>query len=267
MVLGGVVALEGGATIARKLFSLAGVPGTVALRLSFGALLLAVRRRPAVPAGRRQLALTAAVGITLAAHHITFYAAVARLPLGIAVTLEFCGPLAVALLASRRLSHLLWTLLAGAGVLLASGIGVQPHWNLLGIMLALAAGGCWALYIVVFPRVGQPEDRGAALTTVTVIAAVTTLPYGIAADHAGIFTPEAIGLGVLIALLADATAYSLQAHALARLSRRVFSVLSSTEPAVGALLGLTALGQHIHPLQWIGIAAVSIASAATSLQP
>jgi threonine/homoserine efflux transporter RhtA len=147
MVLGGVASLEGGAVLARGLFATAGVPGVVALRLGFGAVMLGGLRRPRLRGDWRTVTLVAVTGIVLAIHHLAFYAAVARLPLGVATTLEFCGPLAVALAGSRRALHLLWAILAAAGVVLASGFGTGGHWQGPGVALALAAAACWACYI------------------------------------------------------------------------------------------------------------------------
>jgi|SRR5579875_52297 len=264
MVLGGVVALEGGAALARTVFATAGVPGTVALRLGFGSVLLAIRRRPALPRGGRQLAVAVGVGLLLAVHHLAFYGAVDRLPLGVAVTLEFCGPLAVALAGSRRLGHVALAMVAAGGVVLASGFGLTGRWSATGVGLALLAGGCWASYIALFPRLEPAADRGRVLSTVTLLAAVMTLPYGIAIDHRGMFTVRALGLGLLIAALADLTAYTLQAHALSRLTARAFSVLTSTEPAMGGLIGLIALGQRIDLTEWAGVVLVTVAAAVTS---
>jgi inner membrane transporter RhtA len=267
LVLGGVFALQGGSTVARDLIPIAGVPGTVALRVTLGALMLSLWRRPVLLAGRRQLALVLGIGLVLVVQHLAFYAAIDRLPLGVVVTLEFfAGPLALAFAGSRRLGHLLWVLVAAAGVVLASNAGAGGHWHALGIALALVAGITWAMYIVLFPRAGPAGDRVGTLTAVTLVAAVIALPYGIAVDHAAMFTWKALGLGALVALLADVIAYSLQGQALSRLSARTFSVLSSTQPAVAALYGLVALGQHIGPSQWAGIAAVTAATAATGLE-
>lgn len=267
MVLGGVVSLQAGSTVARNLIPVAGVPGTVALRVAFGAVLLAIWRRPSLPAQRRQLALMGAIALVLVAQHLTFYAAIDRLPLGVVVTLEFfCGPLALAFAGSRRLNHLVWAVVAAAGVVLASNPGADGDWHVLGVVLAIVAGVTWAMYIILFPRAGDPADRVGALTTITVIAALISLPYGIAVDAAGMFTWKAIGLGIVVALLTDVIAYSLQGQALSRLSARTFSVLSSTQPAAAALFGVVALGQQIHGLQWAGIAAVTAAAAMTGLE-
>ncbi len=166
---------------------------------------------------------------------------------------------------SRRALHVVWAVLAAAGVVAASGFGIGGRWSGTGVAFALGAAVCWAGYIVVFPRLGQRMERGRALAGATAVAAVASLPYGIAADHAGMFTLKALGLGAVVALLADVLSYSLQAEALGRISGRLFGVLSSTEPAVGTLFGLLALGQHMRPVQWLGVVAVVGASIGASL--
>jgi inner membrane transporter RhtA len=267
LVLGGVVALQGGSTVARNLIPIAGVPGTVALRCTFGALMLAVLRRPALPRVRRELLLLVAIGLVLAVQHLTFYAAIDRLPLGVVVTLEFfAGPLALAAIGARRAGHLVWVAVAAVGVVLASNAGAGGDWHVLGVVLALVAGITWAMYIVLFPRAGDPADRGGALTSITVVAALVTLPYGLLLNHTEMLTWKALWLGAVVALLTDVIAYTLQAHALSRMSARTFSVLSSTQPAAAALFGLVALGQDIRLTQWLGIAAVSAASAVTGME-
>src|SRR5579875_129460 len=263
MAVGGVVALEAGAAVAHTVFATAGVAGTVALRLGFGSVLLAIRRRPALPLSRLQLAAVGGVGLLLAVHHLAFYEAVDRLPLGVAVTLEFCGPLAVALAGSRRLEHIACAAVAAAGIVLASGFGLTGRWSAVGVGLALLAGACWAAYITLFPRLEPATERARVLSTVTLLAAAMTLPYGLAVDHCGMLTARALGLGLLIATLADLTAYTLQAHALSRLSARAFSVLTSTEPAAWALIGLAALGQRIDVAEWAGVVLVTLAAGVT----
>jgi inner membrane transporter RhtA len=265
LVLGGVLGLAGSATLARLLLPIAGVVGAVALRLAFAATLLVALHRPSPRMDRRTLRLVVLVGATLVAHHLAFYAALQRLPLGVAVTLEFSGPLALALSGSRRLLHVAGALTAAAGVVAVSGgVDGAGHWSATGAALALGAGVCWAAYIVVFPQLTRLVDHGAALAAVTSFGAVVTVPLAVATTSTGVFTSKAIGLGAVVAVLADVVAYSLQANALGRISGRLFSVLSSTEPAMGALLGLVALGQHLSGVQWSGVLAVAVASAGAS---
>ena len=262
LVLGGVVSLEGGAVLAALLIPAAGIAGTVTLRLCFGALGLLALRRPRWRRclNRRILGLAAAVGALLVLHHLCFYEAIHRLPLGVAVTLEFAGPLAVALAGARHWTAVGWAVLAAAGVAAAADVITPGAIGAAGVCFGLAAGACWAGYIVGYPvlasRAGDRESLPLAMTC----AAVGVAPLGIAVNHAGMFTGRSLLLGAAVALLCDVLAYTLQANALQRMPRSLFSILTSTEPAAGAILGLLALGQRITLLQWAGIVAVVIAS-------
>ena len=261
LVLGGVVGLEGGAVVAATVIPTAGIVGTVMLRLGFGAIGLLALGRPSLrDLDRRSVLLVIAVGSLLAAHHLCFFAAIHRLPLGVAVTCEFAGPLTVALAGSRRRIDLLWAVLAAAGVAAAAGLTGGGHITLPGVLLGLGAGACWAGYIVIFPQLASSRGRRAGLSLATTWAAVVVVPLWLATDPGRIFTPRALVLGAVVALLSDVISYSLQSEALGRMRGSLFSILTSTEPAVGALLGLVALGQQISLLQWGGMIAVVAAS-------
>lgn len=262
LVLGGVVSTEGGAVLAALLIPVAGIAGTVTLRVGFGAIGLLALRRPRLRRclDTKILGLAAAVGALLVLHHLCFYVAIHRLPLGVAVTLEFAGPLAVALVGARHWSAVGWAVLAAAGVTAAAGISDPGAIGVTGVLFALAAGVCWAGYIVVFPVLASRTESREALPLATLCAAVLVAPFGVTVDHAGMFTWRSVLLGASIALLCDVLAYTLQADALARMPRSLFSILTSTEPAAGAILGLLALGQRITLTQWAGIVAVVIAS-------
>jgi inner membrane transporter RhtA len=269
LVLGGVVGLEGGAVVAATVIPVAGIAGTVILRLGFGSVGLAALGRPSLRGlDRRAVLLVIAVGSLLAVHHLCFYLAIHKLPLGIAVTLEFAAPLTVALAGSKRRLDLLWALLAAIGVVAAAGITGGGPISLVGIVSGLAAGACWAGYIVVFPRLASRRGRSGGLAFATAWAAVVTVPFWLASDPGRIFTPKTLLLGAVVAVLSDVVSYSLQSEALGRLPASLFSILTSTEPAVGALFGLVALGQRVSLLQWGGMLAVSAASiGATSTRP
>jgi inner membrane transporter RhtA len=261
LVLGGVVGLEGGAVVAATVIPAAGIVGTVMLRVGFGAIGLLALGRPSLRGlDRRSVLLVIAVGSLLAAHHLCFFAAIHRLPLGVAVTCEFAGPLTVALIGSRRRIDLLWAVLAVAGVAAAAGITGTGHVTLLGVLLGLGAGACWAGYIVIFPLLASSRGRSAGLSLATVWAAVVVVPLWLATGPGRIFSPRTLVLGAVVALLSDVISYSLQSEALGRMRGSLFSILTSTEPAVGALFGLVALGQQISLLQWGGMIAVVAAS-------
>jgi inner membrane transporter RhtA len=269
LVLGGVVGLEGGAVVAATVIPTGGIVGTVMLRVGFGAIGLLALGRPSLRGlDRRTVLLVIAVGSLLAAHHLCFYVAIHRLPLGVAVTLEFVGPLTVALAGSRRRIDLLWAVLAAAGVAGAAGLTNGGTISLTGILFGLGAGACWAGYILVFPLLAGRRGRSDGLSLATAWAAVVVLPLWLATGPGRIFTPRALVLGAVVALLSDIVSYSLQSEALGRMPASLFSILTSTEPAVGALFGLVALGQRISLLQWAGMLAVVAASiGATSTRP
>ncbi len=264
LVLGGVVALESGAAVATRLVPAVGVVGTVALRMGFGAvgLVLLVRSRPRITAriARRCLA----VAVLLVVHHLCFYRALHVLPLGVAVTLEFLGPLSLALAGSRRPVDLLWAALAGGGVAATAGVVGPGAWgtagHLDGVAAGLAAGVTWAGYIVLFPRLSAEVGARAGLALSTSLAALAMVPLAVATVGTRVLDPRVVLLGVVVAVLSDVLAYTLQAHALDRIPSGLFSILTSTEPAVGALIGLLFLAQHLDVWQWWGVLAVTAAA-------
>ncbi|MGC1164620.1 MAG: EamA family transporter [Solirubrobacterales bacterium] len=198
-------------------------------------------------------------GVFLAALNLCFYAALDRLSLGIAVTLEFVGPLAVAVFGSRRRRDLLWALLAALGILLLSdgGGGIDA----LGAALALAAGGFWALYILQSARVGANHQGFGGLALAAAIAAVLVAPFGIAQGGGELLTPAHLAVGLGVGLLSSALPFTLELEALRRLPKAVFGVLMSLEPAVAALVGFIALSQGLAAVEALAIALVVAACA------
>jgi inner membrane transporter RhtA len=259
LVIGGVVGLQCGAALTTRLFPVVGPAGVVTLRLVIAAAALLVAWRPGLRWDRATWAVMAGAGALLASHHLSYYEAVDRLPLGAATTVEFSGPFLIATIGSRRATDLLWTCLAAAGVLLLSGSG--PRLSAAGLGFAALAGCCWGGYIVVAKHLAHlvPDGRGLALAVAW--GALLSLPYGLAQAGTRLLRPGTLVLGAAVAILSSVLPYTLQFEALRRLSRRVFSVLTSLEPAVGALVGLLLLGQHLTPLQWLGVTAVALASA------
>ncbi len=267
LVLVGVSALsvQFGAALATRLFDKVGPTGAATLRLVIAALVLAVLLRPhhLWPA-RQDLAVVAAFGLTMAAMNVTFYEAIARIPLGVAVTVEFVGPLAVTFVGSRRAAHVVWAALAGAGVvLLATGGGHGV--DLVGIAMALLAGGCWAAYIVLSKETGQRFPGAAGLAVAMIVAAVAVLPFGLVSAPARLFTPSTLALGAVVAVLSSAIPYSLELSALRRVSSRSFGVLLSLDPAVAALIGLVVLGQHLSWRELLALVLVVVANAGNAL--
>jgi inner membrane transporter RhtA len=262
-----MVSVQLGAAVAKGLFPRIGPQGTTALRLMFSALILVAVRRPWRDlhlVGRGALPLIG-YGLTLGAMNTLFYMALRTTPLGIAVALEFVGPLGVAASRSRRWLDGAWIALAVAGLVALLPFGRPVHGvDPTGAALALAAGACWALYILFGSRVARTLGPGATALGM-VIAAGAFAPLDAAAATSALFAPDVLPAGVLLALLSSAIPYSLEMTALARLPVRAFGVLMSLEPAVAALTGLALLGERLAPLQWAGIAAVILASVGTTL--
>ncbi len=261
LVFAAACSVQGGAAVAKSLFPQLGPPGVVFLRLLFGSAALWAIARPQLRQRRRaDLRLIAALGIVLVSMNITFYEALARVPLGIAVTVEFVGPLAVAVLGSRKAVDLLWVVLAGAGVgLLADGGGtaVRP----LGIVLAATAGFFWALYILIGVRVGRAFSGATGLAPAMALGALLMAPWGILSAGHHLRDAQLVGAAVGVGLLSSALPWSLELEALRRLPPHVFSVVLSLEPALAALAGFVFLHEHLHTRAWVAIALVMLASA------
>lgn len=260
LVMLGILTTQLGAAIAKGLFHSLGPGGTVFVRVGFAALVLLVLWRPRVGGYSRGDYVAAVVfGLALGGMNLAFYLALDRIPLGIAVTLEFVGPLGVAVCGSRRRLDLLWVILAGAGVLLLSPIG-GAELDLLGALLALTAGGFWAAYILLSARVGRAFPGGAGLVIAMLVAAVLLTPVGILSGGAQLLRPDILAAGFGVALLSSAIPYSLELEALRRLPAHVFGVMMSLEPAAGALIGLVILNENIGIR---GLSAVALVSVAT----
>jgi inner membrane transporter RhtA len=261
LVFAAACSVQGGAAVAKSLFPQLGPPGVVFLRLLFGSAALWAIARPQLRHRRRaDLRLIAALGVVLVSMNITFYEALARVPLGIAVTVEFVGPLAVAVLGSRKAVDLLWVVLAGAGVgLLADGGGtaVRP----LGIVLAATAGFFWALYILIGVRVGRAFSGATGLAPAMALGALLMAPWGILSAGHHLRDAQLVGAAVGVGLLSSALPWSLELEALRRLPPHVFSIVLSLEPALAALAGFVFLHEHLHTRAWLAIALVMLASA------
>jgi inner membrane transporter RhtA len=261
LVVGGIVSVQSGAALATELFDDVGPVGAVALRLFLSAVILAAMWRPALRllrgANRRDLIL---FGLALAVMNTSFYAALDRIPLGIAVTLEFVGPLGVAIAGSRRRLDLVWAGLAALGIALLSP-GIGGDLDAVGAGLALLAGACWAAYIYLAARVGAAFEGGDGLALAMIVAAALLLPFGIIAGGGDLLEPEALGLGLAVAVLSSVIPYSFELEALRRLSTGVFGVLMSLEPAVAATIGFVARGQDLGLNEALAIACVVVASA------
>jgi inner membrane transporter RhtA len=261
LVVGAACSVQGGAAVAKSLFPELGPAGVVFLRLLFGSLALWAIARPQLRGRSAQdLRLVAALGVVLVSMNITFYESLERTPLGIAVTVEFLGPLTVAVIASRRPVDLVWVVLAGTGVaLLANGGGtpVDP----LGILLAAVAGFFWACYILLGIRVGRAFAGASGLAPAMMIGTLLIAPWGIISAGGNLGDAQLVGAGVGVGLLSSALPWSLELEAMRRLPAQVFGVVLSLEPAVAAIAGLLLLDEHLHVRAWAAIALVVVASA------
>ncbi len=260
LVLGAILSVQVGSAIATTLFDEVGPGGAVFLRMALGAIVVVAIWRPTARAARGRLLLVALFAVALACMNASFYAAIDRIPLGLAVTFEFIGPLGVAIAASRRWLDLVWAGLAASGIVL---LAPTPGGSLdaLGVALALTAGGFWAVYIVVTARVGRAFEGGEGLAIAMAIASVLLAPVGIADAGAELVAPGVLGAALAVATLSSVIPYSLELEALRRIPQRTFGVLMSLEPAVGALAGLAILGQQLSSTEVAAVALVVAASA------
>ena len=250
-----------GAALARTLFDEAGPAGTVLVRVAIAAVVLALLWRPPVRGHRRgEWRLVVAYGLSLAVMNLCFYEALDRIPLGLAVTFEFVGPLGVALAGSRRAVDLAWVALAAAGIVLIASPGTSDL-DALGIVYALLAGGAWAAYILLSARTGRVMPGGSGLALAMCVAAVLLVPVGIASAGDALLDAEVLLVGAAVALLSSAIPYSAEFEALRLMPEHIFGVLLSLEPAVAALAGYLLLEQALGARELFGIACVMAATA------
>jgi inner membrane transporter RhtA len=264
LVLGGIASVQLGAAIATKLFAHVGPAGAVLLRLIAATIVLLAIWRPRLR-GRSQheLMLAAGFGVVLGVMNLCFYAAIDRIPLGIAVTIQFVGPLTIAVIGSRRAIDLAWVGLAAAGIVaLMNG---DPHGlNGVGVAFALLAGALWGTYILVNARVGRTFEGATGLALAMTVACVVALPLGIAQGGTALLKPRSLALGGAVGILSSAIPYTFEMEALRRIATSVFGVLMSLEPAVAALAGFVVLGQSLSGREAVGIGLVVAASIGAS---
>jgi inner membrane transporter RhtA len=260
-ILLAVFSVQGGAAVAKGLFPVIGPAATASVRSGVSAMiLLAVFRPPVHRFTAAQWRAVIPYGVSIGVMNLIFYQALARIPLGLAVTLEFVGPLGVAIVGSRRALDAIWIVLAAFGIALIApwqaGSAIDP----LGVAMALLTGGCWAAYIVLGGRVSRLLSGGVAVAIGMSIATLTVLPFALAAGGLASFAPRLFAAGAALAVLSSALPFTLEMNALHALPARTFSILMSLEPAVAALCGLVLLGEHLTKAQWLAVGLVIAAS-------
>lgn len=264
-VLLSIISVQGGAALAKHLFPVLGAAGTTSLRIGLSAVVLLAVVRPRLGQLRpEQWRAVIPYGLALGAMNFLFYCALSRIPLGLAVTLEFVGPLALALTGSRRWVDVVWVLLAGAGIALIapwSGAGI----DLIGMGFALAAGACWAVYIVLGQRTAAVLPGPVAVAVGMIFATLPVLPFGVASGTLLHLTPGLLLLGSGLALFSSVLPFSLEIQALKTLPTRTFSILMSLEPVAAALSGWLLLGEQLTVGQWLAVAFIVLASIGATL--
>lgn len=262
LILVAAFSVQGGAAIAKGIFPVIGVAGTAAIRVVLSAIILMAVFRPAVHRfTAAQWRAVVPYGITIGVMNLLFYQALARIPLGLAVALEFMGLLAVAIVGSRRALDVIWVVLAMAGIAVIAPFQADGAVDPIGVTYALLTGACWATYIVLGGRVSQRLDAGVAVAIGMAIAALVITPYALVDGGISQFAPGLVVPCIALAMLSSALPFTLEMKALRLLPSRTFSVFMSLEPVIAALCGLVLLGEHLTRTQWIAVALVVVASA------
>ncbi|NMO15294.1 threonine/homoserine exporter RhtA [Pyxidicoccus fallax] len=261
-----MTSIQVGASVAKRLFPLIGAQGVTTLRVFFAALMLLAFWRPwRRKLTRKELWVVVVYGAALGGMNMTFYLALERIPLGIAVAIEFTGPLAVALLSTRRPIDFVWAFLAVAGILMILPLAESSKaLDWVGVFWALVAGTCWAFYILFGQRAGASVHGGTATSLGMVTAALLVCPFGVARAGTQLLDVSLLPMALAVAVLSSALPYSLEMIALKRLPARTFGILMSLEPALAALSGLVFLREQLTVIQWAAIGCVILASAGSS---
>lgn len=264
-VLLSIISVQCGAAIAKSLFPVIGAIGTTSIRIGISAILLLLVYRPNLfQITPKQWKLVVPYGLSLGAMNLIFYLAIERIPIALAVTLEFIGPLLVAIIGSRRLIDYCWVLLAATGIIL-----IAPWSNnridALGVLFALLAGALWAAYIVLGGKISKIMNGGQAVSTGMLFAAILILPFGFYENGLVNLTPKLFGMGIALALLSSAIPFTLEMKALGQLPSRTFSILMSLEPAAAAVCAFIFLQENLSFYEILAVVCVVIASAGSTL--
>lgn len=262
-----IFSIQFGASVAKGLFPLVGAFGATALRLSMASLILLVIWRPwRFRLSKKSYFAIAIYGASLGLMNFLFYLSLERIPLGIAVALEFTGPLGISLLHSKRPKDFLWAILAAIGIFLILPLSmVSADLDLLGIIFALGAGFCWALYILFGQKAGNSEHSGVVTSLGLLVAALVVWPFGIFFNEKRIFVFEAMPMALTVAIFSSALPYSLEMISLKKIPTKVFGILMSLEPAIAAMMGLVFLNEVLSFKQVVAISLIIIASLGGSL--
>lgn len=261
LVMVSIVSVQFGAAIAKEIIGIAGPIGTVFYRVAFAAILLSIVVRPTFRGRTRtDWAYITAFGVVLAGMNVCYYAALQHLPIGVTVTLEFTGPLAVAILGTRRRVDIFWALLAAVGLVLLSPIsGVEL--DVVGVVLALTAGAFWAGYILMSSQVGERVSGLSGLALALMVSSAVTVVPAVATAGSTLLQPKVIGIGLLVAVMASAIPYGFELEALRSLSPSSFGMLMSLEPAFAAFAGAVVLSEHLGAPELLAIGFVLVANA------
>ena len=259
LVLGGILSVQFGAGIAKDLFDEVTPTTMVWLRLVTSAVVLGLFARPVLRGrSRDDWVVALGFGLSLGVMNWAIYQAFARIPLGLAVTIEFVGPLTLAILGSRRALDLVWAALAGLGVAL---LGFEPgDLDLAGVAFALVAGAAWAAYILLSAQTGRRWPGLDGLAVASVVATLLLAPFAVASGGSGLLDLRIVALGAAVGMLSSVIPYSLEITALRTIRPALFSVLMSLEPAAAALAGVVVLQEFLTPLQLLAMACVVVAS-------
>ncbi|HLT22440.1 MAG TPA: DMT family transporter [Bacteriovoracaceae bacterium] len=268
ILLLGMISIQYGASVAKNLFSLSGIAGATTLRLIFASLCLLLITRPwRKPFKKEYLLPITLYGLSLGLMNLTFYFSLARIPLGIAVALEFTGPLFLAAISSQRKADYLWVLFAGLGIyflLPQTGHSELDPW---GVFFALLAGAFWALYIIFGKRLSSTIPTKLGITYGMSVAALVVLPFGLTFDFSKMIQSEVILPSLIVGVFGSSIPYALELRAMKSLSQKSFSILMSLEPMVATIVGVIFLSEFLDWMQITAILCICIASLGTSLTP
>lgn len=265
-VLLSIFSVQSGASIAKKLFPVLGASGTCTLRIGLSAIILAIVNRPSIKGlTRQQWGICALYGLFLGSMNIFFYLGISRIPLGLGVTIEFLGPLTLALACSRRLKDIIWALLAGTGIALIAPWGHDSQVDFIGVLFTLCAGLCWALYIIMGGIVSKRVNNKQAVTFGLFFASLFILPFGIFSGDLAALTVPYFFMGLGVAIFSSAIPFTLEFIGLKALPAKTFSILMSLHPAVAAMFGFIFLSEYLTLMQCLSIACVVTASIGSTL--